>query len=333
MANNIIAFPSNGQLPAYLQKAKSAVSFAAFYSGVAPSFDVLSIKGKGFALIRNGERQVIPDPADPDEPARALNLVLLNANPAVSRIYYEAEWEDGQSDKPDCFSNDGVAPASDAQTAQSKTCAACPHAVWGTGGQGKGTKCRINRRVAVAAAGDPGKAMLLRVPTASLKNLAEYAGWIEGRGVPMEAVITKVRFDPEEATPKLLFKSVGLLDEAGYKTSAGAALSSEVKQIIGVAAGPTDAPAEPKVTVTEDEVAAAMGAAAADDDEPAPKPKPKKISKPKAEPSPLAAADDDDEDEEPAPKPKKVSKPKAEPNDAEDELAAKVDSLLDDFDD
>jgi hypothetical protein len=79
--------------------------------------------------------------------------------------------------------------------------------------------------------------MLLRVPPATLKNLAEYAKLLANRGVTdYAAVVTKIRFDRDEATPKLTFQPVGFLDAAQYAEAQKVAISDAVDNIIGVAA-------------------------------------------------------------------------------------------------
>lgn len=308
--SNIIPLPENGQLPAYLANARKT-NFAAFYAGVSAGFPVLSIKGKVFTLVRGGERNLIPDPNEPDEPARALNVVILNVNPHLSKIYYKRGYEEGAAEKPDCYSNDGILPSPEATTPQAKSCAGCAHNVWGTGQNGKGKACSDSRRLAVAPAGDVNDPMLLRVPPASLKPLAEYAALIERRNLPMEAVVTTIRFDPEESTPRLVLKANGLVDEETYQKAIKVADGELVRQIIGFSADDPSAATPPVSSVISDsDVDEALKAAAA------PEPKPKAASK-----------------AEPEPKPKAASKPKLVASAGDDSLVSAVTDILGDYDD
>ncbi len=309
MAKTEIApLPTAGTLPAYLNKYKA--NFAAFYAGVAPAFPVLSILGKNFTLVRGGERQLIPDPNDPAEPARALNVVLIDANPVITKVFYGKKYEPGSAEKPWCYSNDGVKPAADADDPQATSCAACPHNVFGTSQTGKGKACQDNRRVAVAPAGNVNEAMLLRVPPTSLRTLAEYAESVMLRGVPMHAVVTKIRFDPEQESPKLLFRAEGILPEAAFDIAEQMRGSELVRAIVGVPAGTAPSAATPPVReeVSPEAVSDALQGAAAAEPKPAPKsaPKPAPKSEPKPEPKP---------------------EPKAAPS-ATDPLAAKIDAML-----
>lgn len=304
-----------GKLPAYLKKA--AKNNAALTAHISSGYPVVSIKGKVFTLVRGEEKKIITKPDDPDEPATSLEVVIVAANPNLSKVYYATGYEEGSAAKPDCYSNDGIAPAADATAPQSKKCAACKHNVWGTGQNGKGKKCSDSRRVAIAPSGQLNDPMLLRVPPASLKPLGEYGAMLDKRGVPFDAVITRVRFDPSESSPKLMFAPRGLLDEDQYTAMQEVANSELVQQIIGLSNG-HEAAGELPFDSDEDD---------------APKPKAKKPEK-KVEVSDDEVEDlglgDDEEEEAPKPKAKPKAKPAPKPKaDDEDDL----DALLDEFDD
>ena len=239
MSTNLIPFDS-GKLPARLQG--RVVDNSALTMHVGNGFAVLSIKGKVFTLVKNQERKLITRPDDPDEAATSLELVILAANPNLSKVYYHKSFDDdAPQGKPDCYSNDGIKPAADAADPQCKTCAACPQAVWGSGANGKGKKCQDSRRIAVAAAGQINEPMMLRVPPASLKPLAEYARLLQNRNASFTDVVTKVRFDQEEATPKLVFKPVGFLDDDAVEEVAKIAASDTVQSILGLLDAPSEA--------------------------------------------------------------------------------------------
>lgn len=277
--SQVIPFESNN-LPAFLKGKASAVN-ADLTTGVGNGgYPVLSIKGKIFTLVKGDTRTVLRKPEDPDEIAQSIEVVILKANPHLSKVYYAKGYdEDGQNQKPDCASNDGLKPEAGVASPQAKTCALCPHNAWGSGRGGKGKACQDSRRVAIAAAGQLNEPMLLRVPPATLKPLAEYANALAKRGAPYNAVVTKIRFEAEEATPKLEFKPVGFLNEDQYAEAEEVSNSDIVAQIIGVSAVPhadEDAPAleapaakpakaapAKKAAVSDDELDAALGAAPA----------------------------------------------------------------------
>lgn len=296
------------KVPAYLAKlkAKGGGSLAAFSANVGGGFPVLHIKGKEFSVTRDGVRTQLqlPDADGELVPATYVDLVLLKANANLSKVYYAKGYEEGAANaKPDCFSNDGVRPdaAAAAATPQSKACASCPHNVFGTGAGGKGKACSDSRRVAVAASGTPNEPMLLRVPPASLKNLAEYARLLGEKGIPeMHCVVTRLKFESGESSPKLVFIPKGFLDDEAFALAEEAIESDIVQQILGLAPVPEEETAEPvakpgKVAPTT--VAKAVAAEPEEDEE--------------------DEADEEDEEETPPPPPveetKKRGRPRKEP--------------------
>ena len=274
---NIIPFEgASSKLPAYLKAFNVSELNSDLTVHAGGGFPVISIKGKVFAITRDGERMVLPNPKDPDSPATSIEVVIIKANKGTSKVFYmkgyDPETSEGQ--KPDCYSNDGIAPAADVKNPQSKKCATCPHNQWGSRvtdkGASKGKACNDTVRLAVAPAGQINDPMLLRVPPASIRNLGEYGQMLAKRGVGYNMVVTKVGFDMEAESPKLTFKPVGFLDEDGFAQVREAMDSPVVADILGTNPAPVEAAVEaapakqepakeaPKATkskqVSEDEV-------------------------------------------------------------------------------
>jgi hypothetical protein len=302
---NIIPFDTTGKnVPAYLKSFASDVSnsLAAHH---AITFPVISIKGKVWSIKRGGEKFVIPNPKDPESPATSIDVVILKANPKKSKVWYASGYTDGEEGKkPDCFSRDSERPDPESESPQAKNCAICKHNQWGSAINDKGTAtkgkaCQDTIRLAVATPDRLNDPHLIRIPPASIKAAGEYGEMLAKRGVPLEAVVTKMKFDPEEATPRIQFAPVGFLDEEQFAEAREIGASDLVESILGTAFVPElegdDAPAaaapkaKPKVevstekTVTVDEVQGAIKAGEAG--EPiADAPKVTKAAKPKAEP-------------------------------------------------
>ena len=219
---NIIPFDGSKNLPAFLKQIDIASLNSDLTSHAGGGFPVISIKGKTFAVVRDGDREIMMNPLDPESAATSIDVVLLKANKGTSKVFYLKGYDKDSSEgqKPDCYSNDGIEPAADAQNKQAKKCQTCPHNQWGSRisekGTTKGKACSDSVRVAVAAAGQLNDPMLLRVPPASIKALGEYGQSLAKRGVGYNMVVTKVSFDIEAESPKLVFKLVGVLDDAGW---------------------------------------------------------------------------------------------------------------------
>jgi hypothetical protein len=229
-------------------------------SGITGGFAIVSIRGSKWRIKHQGEETPVLN--EDEEPVPSLEVVMLRVSRHVSRIFYKKSFEEGDAEEPDCYSLDGISPAEGVKAKQCDNCATCPQAVWGSkiSPAGKKTKaCQDNKRMAVVPAGDianevNGGPMLLRVPAASLADLAAYGKGLKAKGYPYNAVVTRLSFDMDASYPKLKFKAVRALsaDEisavAQYRSSdvMEAILSSTAEiAATGAAPAPTPAPAAP----------------------------------------------------------------------------------------
>lgn len=235
--SNLIPFEASN-LPAYIKSANVADINADLTAHAGTGFPVISIKGKTFAVVRDGERQVLTKEVDGETvPAPSIDVVLIKANKANSKVFYLKGYQDGvEGQKPDCFSNDGVKPDAGVENPQAKSCATCPHNQWGSrisDNGSKGKACADSVRLAVAQPNLLNDPYLLRVPPASIKPLGEYGKMLAKRNVAYNMVVTRVGFVMEEATPKLTFKAMGFLDEASYSKLAEITQGDVVQAILG----------------------------------------------------------------------------------------------------
>jgi hypothetical protein len=315
---NIIPFDGSKNLPAYLKQVDVATLNSDLTSHAGGGFPAISIKGKVFAVVRDGEREVLRNPKDPDSAATSLDVVLLKANKGTSKVFYLKGYNPEQSEgqKPDCYSGDGITPAGDAKNPQAKKCATCPHNQWGSRitekGASKGKACNDTVRMAVAAAGLLNDPMLLRVPPASIRALGEYGQTLAKRGVAYNMVVTKIAFDMDAESPKLTFKPVGFLDDTAYAEVQETVESDIVANILGASFNAVEAPAAEELEAPEE----------------APAPAPVAKPKPAAKPAPVEA-----EEEAPAPvaKAKPAAKAAPKPAPVEDDLDLDLDGIS--FDD
>lgn len=213
----IIPF-DGGNLPAHFKKRSGSLNAEALSGLGGGGYPVISIKGKVFAVVKGGERTVLPNPKDPDSPATSIDAVIIRMNAGTAKVFYLKGYdpESSEKQKPDCYSNDGVAPASDAANAQSKKCATCAHNQFGSARMGKGKACADSKRLAIATADQINEPMLVRVPPASLQSLREFLKTLDNRGADYNQVLTKISFDMDAESPKLAFRPVGILDDKTY---------------------------------------------------------------------------------------------------------------------
>ena len=268
MSTNLIPLNLDAALPAHLATATQINSDLG--TTAKPRFPFMSLEGKQWTIVRNKDdsETLVNDEGDPRS---AIEVVILRVNKLESKVYYEGKYEKGSNAKPTCYSNNGATPELDAQVPQAKSCSVCPHAAWGTGGNGKGFACRGTRRIAIAAPDKLDDPMLVRVPPTSIAPLKEYQKTL--RNYPYNSVVTRIKFDMASPTPLLTFTPIGALSAESYATASAMYDTGVVQAICGLdetapavdtpapapraVAAPAPAPAEPPAVVEPPAIKAA----------------------------------------------------------------------------
>lgn len=175
----------------------------------------ISIKGGKFRMMVNGQEVA-------RAPGTTLEVVVVNAAPAVARQYYAKLYDPNATAIPDCWSNDGVRPDGKCPAPQAKFCAACPQNIAGSG-TGKSRACRYNQKLAVLLANDIEHSDIYQVqlPATSifgkdengLMPLQAYAKQLSAYKYPITSVVTEMAFDEGVESPKLFFKAIRPLEE------------------------------------------------------------------------------------------------------------------------
>jgi hypothetical protein len=243
-------------LPAHLKALELDDTTKALMGGGGGGSKRISIEGGVWRLLVNGK-----EIAQKEE--RNLNVVIVAASAKVSRTFYAGVYKKGQSTAPDCWSANGDYPDASVKEPQAKSCTTCAQNVKGSG-QGDSRACRFSQRLAVVLDNDiGGDVFQLVLPSTSIFGEGEpgkwplqmYAKMIGGKGVPITAVVTEMRFDTASSTPKITFKPVRFLEaneitqaiEQGKTDAAQKAITMTVAQTDGVQklAAPQAAPEAP----------------------------------------------------------------------------------------
>lgn len=225
-------------------------------SGIAAGFGLIGYKGKVWSLRHRGEEQTLLRD-DGDGPRNSIEVVILKGAPYISKIWYEKGYVEGSTAAPDCFSPNGVVPDPQSAKPQCHSCAACPQNVWGsklTEAGKKGKACSDSKRLAVVPLGDLrneafGGPLLLRVPAASLQDLATYGNKMQNLGYPYFAIGTRISFDVNEAYPKFLFQAIRPLTDSEADIVLELQNMQEVSRVLAEGAEHTAGPAPDPVTV------------------------------------------------------------------------------------
>lgn len=210
-------FKNGNTLPAHLRRGELSETTRALMGGSGNKR--ISIEGGVFRMIVSGQEVAANE-------SRAMNIIIVRAADYNSRTFYEGTYVKGAKVRPACWSNDSVKPHPDVKNPQSATCATCPQNIKGSGANDT-RACRYQRRLAVTLENDlNGDIYALSVPPASLfangegnkMGLQQYARFLGGHGIDVNAVVTEMRFDTNATAPKLTFSAVRPLEEGEYDT-------------------------------------------------------------------------------------------------------------------
>lgn len=259
MSNQQIALPAAFSNPSALAKFDPNwnTDKPEFSDGIRRGFAVVSIKGKVFRITHQGvSRPVLR--YGTQEAAGSVSVVFTRSAPGLSKVFYKDGYVEGNQDAPDCFSHDGIRPDRSIQAPQHPNCANCPQNVWGSKitEQGKQTKaCADSKRIAIVPGPSDqitpdsdealdlianemfGGAMLLRVPAASLADLAAYEAQMLAVKYPLHAIVTKVSFDINAAFPKLIFTPERPLTEDEFQEVLKLREAPATQDMLGAQAG------------------------------------------------------------------------------------------------
>ena len=189
-------------------------------AGVQTGFGLVGYKGKVWSIKYRGAQTALMRP-DGDGPLNSIEVAIVKASSVISKIWYKDGYVEGSSEAPDCFSTNGVTPDLSAKARQSNACASCAMNAWGarTTTSGKaGKACTDSKRLAVVPLQDLhndvyGGPMLLRVPAASLNDLAQFGNKMQALGYPYSSIGIRIAFDAAEAFPKFQFSAIRALSE------------------------------------------------------------------------------------------------------------------------
>jgi hypothetical protein len=138
-----------------------------------------------------------------------VDVIFVDANPNNSKLFYPGGYDPDESVAPTCWSDNGVAPSDRVSVPQCVSCAACPMNVIGSRitPNNKAVKaCSDSRRLAVIMADNPtGPIYELRVPPASLKNMANAFKSFNSRGIKIETMVWRLTFDTTAEFPQIIF--------------------------------------------------------------------------------------------------------------------------------
>lgn len=192
--------------------------------GIGQSYGVVGYRGKVWSLRYRGENYTFTRPDD-GSPAAFLDVIVLRSASYRSKSWYEGGYTEGiTGQRPTCSSLDGVQPDHDAMKPQAPACAICQKNEFKTNANGrKGKDCSDYKRLAVLIlpsqsarlfGGQPlMEPVFLRVPAASLNDLAMLGEAMTKKGFHYATYITRIGFDVEKPHPQMTFRALQKLTD------------------------------------------------------------------------------------------------------------------------
>lgn len=249
MSENALTTFGNGQLPAHIGSLFGDVESNLPDRQTVPS---LSYEGKTWSISLNGTRTKLTSRnEDGDEiPIQTFKAIILDSNARRGRAFYEGTYDPNKIAAPKCWSVDGVKPDKGVKEPITSACDKCPNSVKGSKILDNGNAtvaCSEHRMLAVVPAGKPNFTPLrLKIAITSdwdgqspdqeaqgWFSYSKYLEFLKSRGVPhTAAVVTKIKFDPNAAYPKLFFAAERWLNDDEAAVVKAQMKLPEVKQLL-----------------------------------------------------------------------------------------------------
>lgn len=241
MSNIVLFDPKQQQqnLPAYLQTGSVNVN-AGLLATIGEGGNRIGLKGNRFRLVVNGKEEKVFD-------ENYLDVIVVGVVPAISRAFYKDAYKEGEKARPTCYSADGKAPPADLESKQHATCEGCPQNEKGSRVVDgvKMKACGFFQRLIIMLPGDDsGNFYKVDVksqglfgdgqPQINKYNLREYGKMLRNRGADVAKLVTRLTFDTNSSTPKLLFQPFAYVTEEDYVRVVEAVQSDEVKNLLKI---------------------------------------------------------------------------------------------------
>lgn len=214
---NVSAF--KGLAPSAAFKAALDPNAESLADGIGSSYGIVGYKGKVWSLRLRGESYNFVR-ADDGSPAAFLDVIVLRSPSYKSKSYYPpGTFSDGAiGTRPTCAALNGETPDADILEPQATACATCPRNVFKVNAEGRKTRdCSDYKRLAVLILPSQTKALLgaalmepvfLRVPAASLNDLALLGEAMAQQGFHYSSFITRIGFNPDKPHPQMTFRAL-----------------------------------------------------------------------------------------------------------------------------
>lgn len=218
--NTVVPFDATGPSQAFRDHAAKQ-GHGSLADGIGQSYGVIRYKGGKWTVTYRGEKHLVVRPDD-GTPSGYIDVIILRSSPVKSKSYYE-NYEQDSDKRPDCASMDGIRPDPEFNPPQAPQCVLCPKNEWYTAKDGRRKRdCTDYKRLAVLLLpslsqklfGAPlMEPVFLRVPPASLNDLAAFGDRMDRIGYPYYSFVTRISFDPNVSYQKFVYREMTKLSD------------------------------------------------------------------------------------------------------------------------
>lgn len=175
-----------------------------------------------------------------------LNAIIVNASPAVGRIFYAKAWTpDAEPTAPDCFSNDGRTPDDGSANKQAERCDNCTQNTKGSG-MGNSKACRYSRRIALVLEEDFGTSLEGEVYQMNLASKSlfgdgagdnthtfeNYTKYLANNGKSLDYVMTQISPNEANDNQSVLFTPLRFIKKPEYEVASKTAALPAVQKMV-----------------------------------------------------------------------------------------------------
>jgi hypothetical protein len=176
----------------------------------------------------------------------SLDAVIVNASPAVGRIFYAKQWTpESEPTAPDCFSNDGQTPAEGSTNPQASRCDSCQQNIKGSG-MGNSKACRYSRRLAMVLVEDFGTSLQGEVYQMNLASKSlfgdsnidnaftfeNYTKYLANNGKSLDYVVTTMQFNEDNDNQSVLFTPARYINKGEFAVTGNLGSKPEVQKLV-----------------------------------------------------------------------------------------------------
>jgi len=184
-----------------------------------------TITSRSISIVNNKFRQMVNGKEINKTSEPHIDVVIVNAAPAVNRMFYGATYDPKAQKRtpPKCWSHDSQVPDENSTEKQASKCSECPQNIAGSG-PGSTKACRFHRYIAVVLADDiDGDVYRVKLSATSVfgngtperRPFHEYRDYLVANGEGLGSVVSRMIVG--EDTSNIGFRAIARLSDEEFE--------------------------------------------------------------------------------------------------------------------